>query len=147
MDEFGICITVYRLYNWSVKLVDPFTQCLCARFIILGSWVRNPTGAHQEKVLNSSFSSFYRQNLNDRGMWTCIAEADVWWPTRGTRSDNSLLVYANCWSNKLRRFINGILHMSFLAGTHVFKAYPAYTTTEIWVRTKCSSICSVSVEL
>ena len=27
--------------------------------------------------------------------------------------------------------INDILHMSFLAGTHVFKAYPAYTTTEI----------------
>ena len=26
---------------------------------------------------------------------------------------------------------NDILHMSFLAGTHVFKAYPAYTTTEI----------------
>ena len=24
---------------------------------------------------------------------------------------------------------NDILHMSFLAGTHVFKAYPAYTTT------------------
>ena len=24
-----------------------------------------------------------------------------------------------------------ILHMSFLAGTHVFKAYSAYTTTEI----------------
>ena len=42
---------------------------------------------------------------------------------------------------------NDILHMSFLAGTLVFKAYPAYTTTEIQVRTKCSSICSVSVEL
>ena len=27
--------------------------------------------------------------------------------------------------------INDILHMSFLAGTHVFIAYPAYTTTEI----------------
>ena len=26
---------------------------------------------------------------------------------------------------------NDILHMSFLAGTHVFKAFPAYTTTEI----------------
>ena len=26
---------------------------------------------------------------------------------------------------------NDILHMSFLAGTHVFKAYPAYTTSEI----------------
>ena len=26
---------------------------------------------------------------------------------------------------------NDILHMSFLAGTHVFKAYPAYTTAEI----------------
>ena len=26
---------------------------------------------------------------------------------------------------------NDILHMSFLAGTHVFKAYPAYTTTKI----------------
>ena len=37
--------------------------------------------------------------------------------------------------------------MSFLAGTHVFKAFPAYTTTELWVRTKCSSIRSVSVEL
>ena len=24
---------------------------------------------------------------------------------------------------------NDMLHMSFLAGTHVFKAYPAYTTT------------------
>ena len=24
-----------------------------------------------------------------------------------------------------------ILHMSFLAGTYVFKAFPAYTTTEI----------------
>ena len=44
-------------------------------------------------------------------------------------------------------FLNDILHMSFLAGIHVFKAFPAYTTTEIWVRTKCSSICSVSVEL
>ena len=42
---------------------------------------------------------------------------------------------------------NDILHMSFLAGTHVFKSYPAYTTTETRVRTKCSSICSVSVEL
>ena len=28
-------------------------------------------------------------------------------------------------------FLNDILHMSFLAGTQVFKAYPAYTTTEI----------------
>ena len=37
--------------------------------------------------------------------------------------------------------------MSFLAGIHVFKAFPAYTTTELWVRTKCSSICSVSGEL
>ena len=37
--------------------------------------------------------------------------------------------------------------MSFLAGTHVFKAFPAYTTTELRVRTKCSSICSVAVEL
>ena len=27
---------------------------------------------------------------------------------------------------------NDILHMSFLAGTHVCKAYPAYTTTEIY---------------
>ena len=26
---------------------------------------------------------------------------------------------------------NDILHMSCLAGTHVFKAYPAYITTEI----------------
>ena len=26
---------------------------------------------------------------------------------------------------------NDILHMSFLAGTHVFKAFPAYTTTEL----------------
>ena len=26
---------------------------------------------------------------------------------------------------------NDILYMSFLAGTHVFKAFPAYTTTEI----------------
>ena len=43
--------------------------------------------------------------------------------------------------------INDILHMSFLAGTHIFKAFPAYTTTEIRVRTKCSSICSVSVKL
>ena len=34
-----------------------------------------------------------------------------------------------------------------LAGIHVFKAFPAYTTTELWVRTKCSSICSVSGEL
>ena len=45
------------------------------------------------------------------------------------------------------KLFNDILHMSFLAGTHVFKAFPAYTTTELWVRTKCSSICSVSVEL
>ena len=30
--------------------------------------------------------------------------------------------------------INDILHMSFLAGTHIFKAFPAYTTTELWVR-------------
>ena len=29
------------------------------------------------------------------------------------------------------QLINDILHMSFLAGTHVFKAYPVYTTTEI----------------
>ena len=28
-------------------------------------------------------------------------------------------------------FLNDILHMSFLAGTHVFKAFPAYTTIEI----------------
>ena len=28
-------------------------------------------------------------------------------------------------------FLNDILHMSFLAGTHVFKAFPAYTTTEL----------------
>ena len=27
--------------------------------------------------------------------------------------------------------INDILRMSFLDGTQVFKAYPAYTTTEI----------------
>ena len=27
--------------------------------------------------------------------------------------------------------IKDILHMSFLAGTHVFKTFPAYTTTEI----------------
>ena len=26
---------------------------------------------------------------------------------------------------------NDILHMSFIAGTHVFKAFPAYTTTEL----------------
>ena len=26
---------------------------------------------------------------------------------------------------------NDILHMSFLAGTHIFKAFPAYTTTEL----------------
>ena len=26
---------------------------------------------------------------------------------------------------------NDILHMSFSAGTHIFKAYPAYTTAEI----------------
>ena len=26
---------------------------------------------------------------------------------------------------------NDILHMSFLAGTYVFKAFPAYTTTEL----------------
>ena len=26
---------------------------------------------------------------------------------------------------------NDILHMSFLAGTHVFKAFSAYTTTEL----------------
>ena len=26
---------------------------------------------------------------------------------------------------------NDILHMSVLAGTHVFKAFPAYTTTEL----------------
>ena len=29
------------------------------------------------------------------------------------------------------RVVNDILHMSFLAGTRVFKAYPACTTTEI----------------
>ena len=45
------------------------------------------------------------------------------------------------------RIFNDILHMSFLAGIHVFKAFPAYTTTELRVRTKCSSFCSVSVEL
>ena len=31
----------------------------------------------------------------------------------------------------LSPFFNDILHMSFLAGTHVFKAFPAYTTTEL----------------
>ena len=46
-----------------------------------------------------------------------------------------------------KTIFNDILHMSFLAGTHVFKAYPAYTTTAIRVRTKYTSICSVSVEL
>ena len=29
------------------------------------------------------------------------------------------------------RFLNDILHMSYLAGIHVFKAFPAYTTTEL----------------
>ena len=28
-------------------------------------------------------------------------------------------------------FLNDILHISFLAGIHVFKAFPAYTTTEL----------------
>ena len=28
-------------------------------------------------------------------------------------------------------WLNDILHMSFLAGIHVFKAFPAYTTTEL----------------
>ena len=51
------------------------------------------------------------------------------------------------FSNQLYVIFNDILHMSFLAGTHIFKAYPAYTTTEVRVRTKCSSICSVSEEL
>ena len=31
----------------------------------------------------------------------------------------------------LHMSLNDILHMSFLAGIHVFKAFPAYTTTEI----------------
>ena len=31
----------------------------------------------------------------------------------------------------LYTFLNDILHMSFLAGIHVFKAFPAYTTTEL----------------
>ena len=31
----------------------------------------------------------------------------------------------------LKDLFNDILHMSFLAGTHVFKAFPAYTTTEL----------------
>ena len=31
----------------------------------------------------------------------------------------------------LQFIFNDILHMSFLAGTHVFKAFPAYTTTEL----------------
>ena len=30
-----------------------------------------------------------------------------------------------------KMLFNDILHMSFLAGTHIFKAFPAYTTTEI----------------
>ena len=51
------------------------------------------------------------------------------------------------WGRRIIRSISHFydrLHLSFLAGTHVFKAY---TTTEIRVRTKCSSICSVPVEL
>ena len=31
----------------------------------------------------------------------------------------------------VKRFLNDILHMSFLAGIHIFKAFPAYTTTEL----------------
>ena len=34
-------------------------------------------------------------------------------------------------SGPLGPLVNDILHMSFLAGTHVFKAFPAYTTTEL----------------
>ena len=33
--------------------------------------------------------------------------------------------------SQIWQFLNDILHMSFLAGIHVFKAFPAYTTTEI----------------
>ena len=33
--------------------------------------------------------------------------------------------------NFVKLFLNDILHMSFLAGIHVFKAFPAYTTTEL----------------
>ena len=58
-----------------------------------------------------------------------------------------LLMKASYDKQQLLLIFNDILHLSFLAGTHVFKAFPAYTTTELWVRTKCSSICSVSVEL
>ena len=47
---------------------------------------------------------------------------------------------------KIGYFFNDRLHLSFLAGPHIFRSYPAYTTTEIGVRTKCSSICLVSVE-
>ena len=35
------------------------------------------------------------------------------------------------WSPHGSLVFNDILHMSFLAGTHVFKAFPAYTTTEL----------------
>ena len=72
-------------------------------------------------------------------MWLCALICIILYFFRG------LSVRHESWARVL--FFNDILHMSFLAGTHVFKAYPAYTTTEIQVRTKCSLICSVSVEL
>ena len=40
-----------------------------------------------------------------------------------------LITVCNIFVCKL--FLNDILHMSFLAGIHVFKAFPAYTTTEL----------------
>ena len=44
--------------------------------------------------------------------------------------DMVLKVKKTLYSSVLE-FLNDILHMSFLAGIHVFKAFPAYTTTEI----------------
>ena len=42
------------------------------------------------------------------------------------------ILYINSlYSNSNVVVFNDILHMSFLAGTHVFKAFPAYITTEI----------------
>ena len=43
---------------------------------------------------------------------------------RGSNQDNLGII-------TFSYLFNDILHMSFLAGTHVFKAFPAYTTTEL----------------
>ena len=49
----------------------------------------------------------------------------------GTYGNLRLKMFSETGAKHKEMIFNDILHMSFLAGTHVFKAFPAYSTTEL----------------